>query len=125
MIYWVSRAGPAASLRIYYERLHASPEEEALVTARYVAVPYGISLFPLEIGQPPLACAPLIDLVHAAAHHLYSAVYAAHNVVFVGEHAHGGHFAAHEQPLELVGDVRKMFGKGGAAYGVVPGKNGY
>jgi hypothetical protein len=48
-----------------------------------------------------------------------------HNVVFASEHAHGGHFAAHEQPLELASDVRKMFGKGGPAYGVVPGKDGY
>jgi hypothetical protein len=52
-------------------------------------------------------------------------LYATHNVVFVGEHAHGGHFAAHEQPIALVGDVRKMFSKGGPAYGVVDGHSGY
>jgi hypothetical protein len=50
---------------------------------------------------------------------------ASHNVVFFGHHAHGGHFAAHEQPIELVGDLRKMFGRGGPAYGVVKGKEGY
>lgn len=46
-------------------------------------------------------------------------------VVFESEHDSGGHFASHEKPEELVGDVRKMFGKGGPAFGVVPGKTGY
>jgi hypothetical protein len=46
-------------------------------------------------------------------------------VVFEGVHEHGGHFAAHEQPEALVGDLRKMFGRGGGAYGVVKGKSGY
>lgn len=41
------------------------------------------------------------------------------------EHDSGGHFAAHEKPNELANDLRKMFGKGGGAYGVVPGKDGY
>jgi hypothetical protein len=49
-IYWFSRAGPAASLHIYYERLHNYPEE----MKAYVNVPYGISLFPQEINQPSL-----------------------------------------------------------------------
>ncbi len=47
------------------------------------------------------------------------------NVVFESEHTSGGHFAAHERPQELVEDVRKMFGRGGPAFGVVPGKTGY
>ena len=47
------------------------------------------------------------------------------NVVFESIHSHGGHFAAHEEPEELVRDIRNMFGKGGPAFGVVPGKNGY
>ena len=48
------------------------------------------------------------------------------NVVFMGdEHAKGGHFAAFENPEALADDLRKMFGKGGGAYGVVAGKNGY
>ena len=41
------------------------------------------------------------------------------------EHDSGGHFAAHEKPNELADDLRKMFGKGGSAYGVVSGKDGY
>ena len=47
------------------------------------------------------------------------------NVVFESEHESGGHFAAHEKPEALVSDLRKMFGKGGPAYGVVNGKDGY
>ena len=61
--------------------------------------------------------------------HLYrichSWVSAYGNVVFTSEHTSGGHFAAFEKPDELVGDVRKMFGNGGRAFGVVPGKTGY
>lgn len=46
-------------------------------------------------------------------------------VVFTGEHEKGGHFAAYEQPEALAEDLRKMFGRGGGAFGVVPGKDGY
>ena len=40
-------------------------------------------------------------------------------------HERGGHLAAFERPDDLVGDLWTMFGKGGPAYGVVPGKAGY
>ena len=46
-------------------------------------------------------------------------------LVFTGEHEKGGHFAAFEQPEALAGDMRKMYGKGGGAFGAVPGKSGY
>ena len=46
-------------------------------------------------------------------------------VVFESEHESGGHFAAHEKPEELVEDVRRMFGRGGGAFGIVNGKDGY
>ena len=46
-------------------------------------------------------------------------------LVFEAEHDSGGHFAAHEKPAELAGDLRKMFGKGGPAYGVVQDRKGY
>jgi len=52
-------------------------------------------------------------------------LYAESNVVFESEHAAGGHFAAYEKPEALADDVRKMFGKGGPAAGVVPGHDGY
>lgn len=45
--------------------------------------------------------------------------------VFETVHSRGGHFAALEVPEELVGDLRKMFAKGGPAFGVVEGKTGY
>jgi len=35
--------------------------------------------------------------------------------VFEAEHDGGGHFSAYEKPDELVGDLRKMFGRGGPA----------
>lgn len=48
------------------------------------------------------------------------------NIVFDGfSHESGGHFAAYEQPESLADDLRKMFGKGGPAFGVVSGKTGY
>ncbi|EEB89614.1 hypothetical protein MPER_12268 [Moniliophthora perniciosa FA553] len=40
-------------------------------------------------------------------------------------HGKGRHFAVYERLDELATDLRKMFGQGGPAYGVVPGKNGY
>jgi hypothetical protein len=45
--------------------------------------------------------------------------------VFSAEHDKGGHFAQHEVPEALVGDLRRMFGRGGPAFGVVPGQTGY
>jgi len=47
------------------------------------------------------------------------------NLVFESEHKKGGHFAAYEVPDLLVGDLWNMFGVGGPAFGVVPGKTGY
>jgi len=56
---------------------------------------------------------------------LYVRWFKAPNLVFEAEHESGGHFAAYEKPLELADDLRKMFGKGSKAFGVVPGKTGY
>lgn len=47
------------------------------------------------------------------------------NVVFESEHSAGGHFAAYERPDALVDDLRRMFGKGGPAAGVVPEHDGF
>ncbi len=46
-------------------------------------------------------------------------------VGFKSEHDAGGHFAAFEVPEKLAGDLRKIYGKGGSAYGVVAGNSGY
>ncbi|KAG7085364.1 hypothetical protein E1B28_002927 [Marasmius oreades] len=102
-IYWFSRAGPAASVRIYYESEQAGAFSQGLPKT---TIPYGVSYFPKEMAPGPLSW--LTD----------------RNVVFHAYHDKGGHFAAHEVPELLVGDMRKMFGKGGPAYGVVKGKDG-
>ncbi|KAA1474380.1 alpha/beta-hydrolase [Dentipellis sp. KUC8613] len=103
-VYWFSRSGPAASIRIYYE---LSKSGEAMKMSR-PTVPLGLSRFPRELRVLPKDWSWTMG-----------------NVVFDAEHESGGHFAAHEKPEELVGDLRKMFGKGGPAFGVVLGKNGY
>ncbi|KAJ6599748.1 Alpha/Beta hydrolase protein [Mycena vulgaris] len=106
-VYWFSRAGPAASLRIYYE----VAAENGLLPPIYdiqPTIPLGFSYFPGELFSLPR-----------------SWVRRTGNVVFEAEHEMGGHFAAHEVPAILVDDLRKMFRRGGPAYGVVPGRTGY
>ncbi|KAJ7027772.1 Alpha/Beta hydrolase protein [Mycena alexandri] len=106
-LYWFSRAGPAASLRIYYE---VTAEKGILpsVYGPHPTIPLGFSCFTGELVNLPL-----------------NWVRRTGNVVFETEHEMGGHFAAHEVPELLVGDLRKMFGRGGPAYGVVANSVGY
>ncbi|KAJ7719304.1 Alpha/Beta hydrolase protein [Mycena metata] len=106
-LYWFSRAGPAASLRIYYE---VTQEKSALppVYGSHPTIPLGFSYFPAEAVIFPR-----------------NWVRRTGNAVFEAEHEMGGHFAAHEVPELLVGDLRKMFGRGGPAYGVVANNVGY
>ncbi|PPR05380.1 hypothetical protein CVT24_007994 [Panaeolus cyanescens] len=104
-IYWFSRAGPAASLRIYYEVVKGNPS--LFTEMEHTTISMGYSYFPREIISLPRRWLR------------------ASNLVFESEHDQGGHFAAHEKPNELVGDLRSMFKKGGPAFGVVPSKNGY
>ncbi|KAI0718270.1 alpha/beta-hydrolase [Cerioporus squamosus] len=106
-IYWFSRAGPGAAGRIYYEMANggAGSSFDGYV---WQSVPLGISYFPGEVVRLPRSWSHMLG-----------------KVVFEGEHEKGGHFAAHEVPDALVGDLRKMYGKGGPAYGVVPRKDGY
>ncbi|PCH40344.1 alpha/beta-hydrolase [Wolfiporia cocos MD-104 SS10] len=103
-VYWFSRAGPAASVRIYYETVNASDYDRSL----WSSIPCGLSYFPRELVAVPKTWARTLG-----------------NVVFESEHESGGHFAAHEKPHELAADVRAMFGKGGPAFGVVKGRVGY
>ncbi|KAI0065050.1 alpha/beta-hydrolase [Artomyces pyxidatus] len=103
-IYWFSRAGPAASVRIYFELQRAG---EIFNNPR-TSVPTGVSLFPKELLISPR-----------------SWVRASYNVVFEAEHDSGGHFAAYEKPEALVDDLRAMFGRKGPAWAVVTGRNGY
>ncbi|KAH7909021.1 Alpha/Beta hydrolase protein [Hygrophoropsis aurantiaca] len=103
-IYWFSRAGPAASSRIYFEMETVWPR----LLVKPPRIPTGVSYFPKEIIISPR-----------------SWVHAANNIVFESNHVKGGHFAALEQPKELADALRKMFGRGGPCFGIVPGKLGY
>ncbi|KAI0027973.1 Alpha/Beta hydrolase protein [Vararia minispora EC-137] len=103
-IYWFSRAGPAASVRIYYENRVSQTEQSKLP----VTVPTGFAYFPREIYRFPRLWKLSLG-----------------KVVQEVEHEKGGHFAAYEVPELLVSDLRKMFGKGGPAYGVVKTSKGY
>jgi len=107
-IYWFSRATPAASLRIYYEVASEGALLPSVHDAVLPTIPLGFSFFPGELVNLPRSWLRRTG-----------------NVVFESEHTMGGHFAAHETPELLVGDLRKMFGKGGPAYGVVSGRVGY
>ncbi|KAL0565383.1 hypothetical protein V5O48_016643 [Marasmius crinis-equi] len=101
-IYWFSRSGPAATARTYYEvtQMRAALEKSKTPTPK-VSVPTGFSYFHKDLIATPVAWITDFE-----------------SLVFHAQHEKGGHFAAHEVPELLVGDLRKMFGKGGPAYGV-------
>lgn len=101
-IYQFSRAGPAASVRIYLEARGLLKDGGDLRrrAAGYVpGVKLGLSYFPRELLVLPLRWGRTLG-----------------PVVFEARHEAGGHFAAYERPEELAGDVKKMFGResGGA-----------
>ncbi|KAJ7877019.1 Alpha/Beta hydrolase protein [Mycena leptocephala] len=104
--YYFARAGPAASLRIYYELNNDATRYPS--SSQAPTIPLGMSYFPKELINVPRTWMKLLG-----------------NVVSESQHDRGGHFAAHEEPELLVADVRKMFEKKGPAFGVVPGKTGY
>lgn len=54
-IYWFSVAGPAASLRIYYESIHAQLFNRARTEVYVPGVKLGLSYFPKELSVPPLS----------------------------------------------------------------------
>lgn len=110
-IYWFSTAGPAASCRIYHEATHPQPQSDVTTTTLGGWIPHvklGIAHFPRDITVVPKTWAATLG-----------------PVVMQSEHPDGGHFAAWERPEAIVGDLRKMFEKGGPCFGVVPGKSGY
>ncbi|KAF9264380.1 hypothetical protein L218DRAFT_241293 [Marasmius fiardii PR-910] len=75
-------------------------------TAEKTTIPFGGSYFPKQnLAHPALW---LDD----------------QNVIFHSHHDKGSRFAAHEVPELLVGDLRKIFGKGGPAYGILMGRMG-
>ncbi|RDW95063.1 hypothetical protein BP5796_00826 [Coleophoma crateriformis] len=107
-IYQFSTAGPAASLRIYYEAHHEEGNVSINEARGYIPhVKLGLGHFPKDIYVYPKMWARSLG-----------------DVVFQREHEAGGHFAAYERPEDLVGDLKAMFGRGGGAFGIVKGKTG-
>lgn len=100
-LYQFSTAGPAASVRIYYETKHAEADQYAQGLDYLPHVKLGISLFPKDVVVPPKRWA-----------------YSLGPVVFEAVHGRGGHFAAHERPDQIAEDLQTMFGQGGGAYNV-------
>ncbi|MCJ1306624.1 hypothetical protein MMC25_000267 [Agyrium rufum] len=109
-IYWYSKAGPEASLRIYYESGHVGENgfSRKRATEWVDKVKLGVALFPRELYRLP---------------NLWSKTLGP--LVYVSDNDKGGHFAATESSDVIINDLRKMFGKKGGAYGVVEGKDGY
>lgn len=116
-IYWHSTAGPAASLRIYYEATHApsNPVKDAMpfvnreTAQKFIpTVPLGMAAFPKELNVVPRSWAHTLG-----------------PVVLYSEHEHGGHFATTEHPELIAEDLRKMLAKDGPVYGCVKGRDGY
>ncbi|CAG8326007.1 unnamed protein product [Penicillium salamii] len=109
-IYWFSTAGPAASVRIYYECMHAGPIKGKTLEdlLGFVPVKLGIAHLPREISVMPSSWAAVLG-----------------PLVRESEHAHGGHFAAWEVPKIIVEDLQAMFKKGGPCHGIIEGKEGY
>ncbi|KAJ9668851.1 hypothetical protein H2201_001097 [Coniosporium apollinis] len=109
-IYWFSRAGPTAAARLYYEAMHDKSTGDLLqIVGGWVpGVKLGIAHFPKELINLP-------RLWHQGMG----------EVVFESVYESGGHFAAWERPDAIVDDLRKMFGRGGGAFGVVGGCSGY
>lgn len=113
-VYQFSAAGPAASVRIYYEAANGGTASGSVSTVQAVSrcVPSSVRLaaaqFPGELLQVPFAW--------------YRAV---GNVVRESVFEAGGHFAAWEVPELLAADLRSAFGRNGQMYAVVAGKDGY
>jgi len=122
-IYWFSRAGPASSIRIYYEMAKSG---EILLFPK-TSIPVGVSFFPKDPVRAPRAYVLVFLNTRDAqdAGDLCSLLHSKARIAFESEHEAGGHFAAYEQPEALVSDLRKMFGRTGPAAGVVPGHTGY
>ncbi|KAJ5673831.1 hypothetical protein N7462_009270 [Penicillium macrosclerotiorum] len=128
-IYYFSRAGPTASTRIYYEASakrsannstaengtadgqepkNWMPLEQVLAAQAPPNVRFAVAQFKEELVMWPMAWYHSIG-----------------NVVKEKEFDRGGHFAAFEVPELLAGDLYEFFGRDGAAYEAVQGKDGY
>ncbi|KAL9111527.1 MAG: hypothetical protein Q9227_004015 [Pyrenula ochraceoflavens] len=107
-IYYFSTAGPAASVRIYYQGTHQKSVTTSALRRWIPGVKLGLAYFPREISNLPRAWGRTLG-----------------EVVWESEHESGGHFAAWERPEAIAEDLRGMFGKGGPCFGIVEGRDGY
>ncbi|KAM0409814.1 hypothetical protein ACHAPZ_000398 [Fusarium culmorum] len=95
-LYQFSKAGPAASCRIYYESRHADQDLTKKINDWVPNVPLGLSYFPKDIVFVPRTWGRTLG-----------------PIVFEKIHTSGGHFASIERPEELVEDLREMFNESG------------
>lgn len=100
-VYQFSTAGPAASVRIYYENTHTNAEFTRKINGYVPDVKLGLSYFPKDLVVPPRTWGRTLG-----------------PVVYERVHPDGGHFAAHERPEELVKDLREMFAQRDVARGL-------
>lgn len=106
-IYYFSKAGPAATNKVYYGIEHRDPPA-FVASQEYSDVPLGISRFPKDLILLPKLWNQTMG-----------------PVVYESEYEAGGHFAAWECPDAIVKDLRNMFGRNGGAYNVIEGKSGF
>ncbi|ESZ97174.1 putative epoxide hydrolase [Sclerotinia borealis F-4128] len=113
-IYYFSRAGPGAAHRIYYEVEHTVPGPGNVtrddVETYIPGVKLGLSFNPKELSVLPKSWGRTLGEV----------VFECDN-----DEEGGGHFYAHERPELLARDLRSMFGRGGGAFAVCKGRDGY
>ncbi|KAK8216245.1 Alpha/Beta hydrolase protein [Phyllosticta capitalensis] len=111
-IYWFSTAGPAASVRIYYEAIHPQPGRPIghrdKLSEWIPKVKLGVAHFPKELSVVPRSWARTLGpVVHESVHDA------------------GGHFAAWERPEDIARDLQTMFQKSGPCFNIVKGCSGY
>jgi hypothetical protein len=108
-IYYFSVAGPSAASFIYFEsQVKDRVKDSTDKLQSYVDLPIGLAYFPKEIANMPRTWAEGLG-----------------RIIHVSESSKGGHFAALERPDVIADDLKAMFGKGGKAFRVVEGMDGY
>ncbi|KAI9727470.1 MAG: hypothetical protein M1828_006412 [Chrysothrix sp. TS-e1954] len=108
-IYLFSTAGPAASVRIYYEIVHTDAAMHKDRMSDWIPnVKLGLAHFPKELGVVPKLWGRTLG-----------------PVVLESIHERGGHFAAWENPELIAKDLNEMFSKSGPCAGIVKGASGY
>ncbi|KAL4890893.1 Alpha/Beta hydrolase protein [Aspergillus ambiguus] len=111
-VYYFSTAGPAASVRIYYEAGPNCASQISTLDVLSKPAPSGVKMavaqFNRELAKIPLSWTSLVG-----------------SVIRSKEYERGGHFAAWEVPELLAYDIQSFLGRNGQGYGAIPGKNGY